>query len=231
MTAGPRGAALLRGAALVGVTGAALPPLAAGRSGSVTLHRFARRALKALPLRIEWRGEPDPAAPLWIANHLSWLDPLVLLSLRPMGLLAKAEAADYPLIGSWMRRAGLRFVDRDDATSRGAALGALSRDLVMRRPMLIFPEGTTTKGTLTHLRPGGLLAAHALGTAVQPFRLSTPDEHYTWTGDESLLPHLKALLRRPARLRVEARPVLHPSAFHDPGAWLAALRDALLESP
>lgn len=223
--------ATLRGAALVGVTGAALPPLAAGRSAGDTLHRFSRRALKVLPLRIEWAGEPDPSAPLWIANHLSWLDPLVLLSLRPMGLLAKAEAADYPLIGRWMRRAGLHFVDRDDAASRAAAVAALSCELRARKPMMLFPEGTTTKGRLAHLRPGGLLAAHALGTAVQPFRLSTPDEHYTWTGDESLLPHLKALLRRPARLRVEARPVLRPSAFPDPDAWLAALQAALMETP
>lgn len=223
--------AALRGAALVGVTGAALPPLAAGRRAEATLHRFSRRALKALPLRIAWAGEPDPSAPLWIANHLSWLDPIVLLSLRPMGLLAKTEAADYPLIGRWMRRAGLRFVDRDDATSRGAALAALGQDLKARRPMLIFPEGTTTKGRLAQLRPGGLLAAHSLGIAVQPFRLSTPDEHYTWTGDESLLPHLRALLRRPARLRVEAGAALHPSAFPDPGDWIAALTLALKESP
>ncbi|HTL98196.1 MAG TPA: lysophospholipid acyltransferase family protein, partial [Holophagaceae bacterium] len=150
----------LRGARLVGVTGAALPRLAAGRSADRTLHHFSRRALRALPLRIEWLGEPDLGAPLWIANHLSWIDPIVLFSLRPMGILAKAEAASYPVIGSWMRRAGLRFVDRDDPTSRGAALAALTRDLQAERPMLLFPEGTTTTGALTDLRPGGLLAAH-----------------------------------------------------------------------
>lgn len=223
--------AALRGAALMGATGAALPRLAAGRAPEATLHRFARRAIRALPLDITWAGEPDPAAPLWIANHLSWTDPIVLLALRPMGLLAKAEAADYPFIGGWMRRAGLRFVDRDDATSRGAALAALAQDLKARRPMLVFPEGTTTKGELAHLRPGALLAAHQLGIPVQPFRLTTPDEHYTWTGDESLLPHLKMLLRRPARLRVEAKAPLFPSAHPEPQAWLAALRAALMESP
>ena len=223
--------AALRGVALMTVTGVALPRLATGQEPERTLHRFARRAIKALPLRIEWSGDPDPSATLWIANHLSWTDPIVLLSLRPMGLLAKAEAGDYPLLGRWMRRAGLRFVDRDDPTSRGAAVAALTRDLQARRPMLIFPEGTTTKGTLAHLRPGGLLAAHALGIPVQPFRLSTPDEHYTWTGDESLLPHLRALLRKPARLKVEARPTLFPSAFPEPNAWVAALRTALMESP
>jgi 1-acyl-sn-glycerol-3-phosphate acyltransferase len=221
--------AALRGARLVGATGAALPKLAAGRGADRTLHQFSRRALKALPIRIEWVGEPDLDAPLWIANHLSWTDPIVLLSRRPMGILAKAEAAGYPVIGPWMQRAGLRFVDRDDATSRGAAVGALTRDLQARRPMLLFPEGTTTTGTLASLRPGGLLAAHRLGLRVQPFRLSTPDLHYTWTGDESLLPHLKTLLRRPARLRVEAKAPLFPSAYPEPEAWLAALRAALTE--
>lgn len=221
--------AALRGARLVGATGTILPKLAVGRSADRTLHQFSRRALKALPIRIEWEGEPDLDAPLWIANHLSWTDPIVLLSLRPMGILAKAEASRYPLIGPWMKRAGLRFVERDDATSRGAAVGALTRDLQAKRPMLIFPEGTTTTGKLAHLRPGGLLAAHQLGVPVQPFRLSTPDLHYTWTGDESLLPHLKTLLKRPARLRVEALPALRPAAFPDPEQWLAALRASLME--
>lgn len=223
--------AALRGARLIGATSSILPRLAVGRSADRALHRFSLGALKALPLCIEWVGEPDLDAPLWIANHLSWTDPIVLLSLRPMGILAKAEAARYPVIGPWMKRAGLRFVDRDDATSRGAAVGALTRDLQAKRPMLIFPEGTTTTGKLTHLRFGGLLAAHRLGLPVQPFRLSTPDLHYTWTGDESLLPHLKTLLRRPARLRVEAKAPLYPSAYPEPEAWLAALRAALMEAP
>ena len=223
--------AALRGARLVGATGSILPRLAAGRSADRALHHFSRRALKALPLRIEWLGEPDLDAPLWISNHLSWTDPIVLLSLRPMGILAKAEAASYPVIGPWMRRAGLRFVDRDDATSRGAAVAALTRDLQAKRPMLIFPEGTTTTGALARLRPGGLLAAHRLGLAVQPFRLQTPDLHYTWTGDESLMPHLKTLLRRPARLRVEAKQALHPAAFPEPEDWLAALRASLMDTP
>ncbi len=224
----------LRGARLVGATGAILPRLATGFfsewGADRALHQFSRRALKALPIRIAWEGEPDLGAPLWIANHLSWTDPIVLLSLRSMGILAKAEASRYPVIGPLLKRTGLRFVERDDATSRGAAVGALTRDLQARRPMLLFPEGTTTTGKLAHLRPGGLLAAHRLGVPVQPFRLSTPDPHYTWTGDESLLPHLRTLLRRPARLRVEALPALHPSAFPEPGAWLAALRASLMES-
>lgn len=225
--------AALRGARLVGATGAALPRLAAARGSAWgadrALHRFSRRALKALPIRIDWIGEADLDAPLWIANHLSWTDPIVLLSLRPMGILAKAEAAGYPLLGPWLKRAGLRFVDRDDATSRGAAVGALTRDLQAGRPMLIFPEGTTTTGALAPMRPGGLLAAHRLGLRIQPFRLSTPDLHYTWTGDESLLPHLRTLLRRPARLRVEAKAPLHPAAFPDPADWLAALHASLTD--
>lgn len=225
--------AALRGARLVGATGTVLPQLAMARrserGADYILHRFSKRALRALPIRIEWVGDPDLHAPLWIANHLSWTDPIVLLSLRPMGLLAKAEASRYPVIGRWMRRAGLRFVERDDATSRGAAVGALTRDLQAKRPMLLFPEGTTTTGKLARFAPGGLLAAHCLDIPVQPFRLSTPDLHYTWTGDESLLPHLKTLLKRPARLRVEALPALRPAAFPEPDAWLAALRASLTE--
>jgi 1-acyl-sn-glycerol-3-phosphate acyltransferase len=167
--------------------------------------------------------------PLWVANHLSWVDPVVFMSLRPMGTIAKGEVSGYPLIGRWARKSGIHFVDRQDATSRAAALVSFTASLQSGRDMLLFPEGTTTRGErLAAFYEGGLRCAFALGMPAQPLRISSPSGHYPWTGEETLLPHLQHLLGRRTPVTVAAEAPLHPADFSDADAWLAAFRTALI---
>lgn len=223
-------AEILRWAGLFGSTGTILPQLALRSEPRPVLHRWSIATLRRLGVEVELRGAPALDAPLWIANHLSWLDPLVMMSLRPMGTVAKGEVAGYPLIGRWARKGGLRFVERDSALSRAAALAAFTGDLRKGRRMLLFPEGTTTRGErLAPFYEGGLLAAHALDLPVQPLRIASPAPNYPWTGDEALLPHITALFRRGRTpVEVHAGPLLRPADFPDAQAFLDALRDALL---
>jgi len=220
---------LLRVASILCRTAWTVGSLPFTRSPMVDLHLWARAVLRSLGLRIEIRGEPQDASPLWVCNHLSWLDPLVLLSLRPMGALAKSEVAGYPIVGRASRKLGLAFVDRQDPVSRAAAVVRLVTELRKGKPMLLFPEGTTTDGHgLAPLQEGGLRAAFRCGAAVQTFRLSSEDPGYPWLGEETLLPHLMNLARASAtRLRLETGSVLEPQAFSNEGAWLEAIRQQL----
>lgn len=209
-------------------TFALLPRLAAGAEPQPGLHRWARRLVPALGLDLQVDGHLRRDIPLWVANHLSWVDPLVLMSLRPMGTVAKGEVAGYPLIGRWAKQSGLHFVDREDPTSRAAALAAFASALKAGKDMLLFPEGTTTRGgRLAPFYEGGLRAVHELGLPVQPLRISSPAPHYPWTGDETLVPHLRTLLGTRTPVSVVAEAPLHPAGFRDPEAWIAALRAAL----
>jgi 1-acyl-sn-glycerol-3-phosphate acyltransferase len=210
-------------------TFALLPRLAAGSEPQPGLHRWARRLLPALGVELEVQGCLRPDARLWVANHLSWVDPIVFMSLRPMGTIAKGEVAGYPLIGRWARKSGIHFVDRADATSRAAALAGFTASLQGGRDMLLFPEGTTTRGErLAAFYEGGLRAAFDLGLPAQPLRISSPAPHYPWTGDETLLPHLRTLFAtRSTPVTVAAEPPLHPDDFSDCAAWIAAFRAAL----
>lgn len=213
-------------------TVALLPRLAAGAGPQPGLHRWARRLLPALGVDLEVSGHLRRDIPLWVANHLSWVDPVALLSLRPMGTIAKGEVTGYPLIGRWARKSGLHFVDREDATSRAAALACFSASLRGGRDMLLFPEGTTTRGErLAPFYEGGLRAAYELRLPVQPLRISSPAPHYPWTGEETLLPHLRALLAARTTVSVAAEAPLHPAGYRDPQAWIAALRQALEPRP
>ncbi|MBP1771838.1 MAG: phospholipid/glycerol acyltransferase [Holophagaceae bacterium] len=210
-------------------TFALLPRLAAGAEPQPGLHRWSKRLLPALGIELSVHGQPRTDIPLWVANHLSWVDPLVCMSLRPMGTIAKGEVAGYPLIGRWARKSGIQFVDREDATSRAAALAAYTASLREGRPMLLFPEGTTTRGgRLAAFYEGGLRAAFELSRPAQPLRIASPAAHYPWTGRESLLPHLRELLATRTPVTVTAEAPLDPRDFPDAAAWIAAFRAALL---
>lgn len=209
-------------------TVALLPGLALDPAPLGKMHRWARRLVPALGVDLKVYGELRLDIPLWVANHLSWVDPVVLMSLRPMGTIAKHDVAQYPVIGKWARRSGMHFVDRSDPTSRASALASFSASLLAGQDMLLFPEGTTTRGE--HLAPlydGGLRAAFDLGIPAQPLRLSSPSPHYPWTGDESLMPHLRTLVAKRTPVMLVAEDALYPSDFPDPASWIAAFRAAL----
>jgi 1-acyl-sn-glycerol-3-phosphate acyltransferase len=205
-----------------------LPRLAVTAKPHAGMHRWARRLVPALGLDLELRGHLRHDAPLWVANHLSWVDPVVLMSFRPMGTIAKVEITGYPILGRWARKTGVHFVERGDATSRAATLANFSKSLLSGQDMLLFPEGTTTRGDrLAKFYEGGLKAAYQLGIPAQPLRISSPHPHYPWIGDDPLLLNLKGLFGTRTALLVDALEPLHPSDFSGPAAWIDAFKAAL----
>jgi len=209
-------------------TFALLPQLAAGAEPQSGMHRWARRLVPALGVELQVLGNPRSDIQLWVSNHLSWVDPVILMSLRPMGTIAKGEVAGYPLIGRWAQKSGIHFVDRSDATSRAAALASFTASLHGGRDMLLFPEGTTTRGErLAGFYEGGLRAAFDLGLPAQPLRIASTAPHYPWTGSETLLPHLQTLFATRTTVSLSAEEPLYPADFSDANQWIAAFRTVL----
>lgn len=215
--------------AALGLTAWAAATVGGARGPAHVLRRWSQGLLRRLGVRVEVRGALSLEAPLWVANHLSWLDPIILMALRPAGVLAKAEVAAYPLVGGGARRAGLRFVDREDPFSRARALRTLASDLARGCPFLLFPEGTTTEGRgLAPLREGGIRMAYRMGIKILPLRLDSPDRHYPWTGEASLLPHLQALARAEStRVVVRTGVCLDPADWPDENRFVAEIRSRL----
>src|SRR5687767_4519048 len=73
---------VLRVSALVGVLLAALVLVPIRRGPAIRV--VARGMLGALGVRMTWRGPAPRPGSLLVANHVSWLDVLVLLALRPV---------------------------------------------------------------------------------------------------------------------------------------------------
>ncbi|MBM4244012.1 MAG: 1-acyl-sn-glycerol-3-phosphate acyltransferase [Deltaproteobacteria bacterium] len=182
----------------LGRNGTALDEAAWLRSRAFALSRLSGAICAANGLRVAISG-PIPAGPVvLVANHVGYLDPLVLASIVPCVPVAKRELATWPLIGRAARQHGVLFVDRGTVASGAAALRGARRALRASLSVLNFPEGTTTRGDrVLPFRRGIFGLARLADVPVVPAALVLEDEALSWVGDDLLLPHLARTLARP----------------------------------
>ncbi len=174
----------------------------------------ARRALEIHGLEVRASGAPPHGPALLVSNHLSYLDPLVLLSQAPCVPISKSELASWPVLGAVASRTGVLFVDRGSVSSRLAVMRGAERVLRNGGIVLNFPEGTTTDGsTVLRFRKGLFEVARRLRIPITPCALRYAPRELAWTGDASFLPHYLRL----ARLGGATAEV----TFGDPIAWHA----------
>ncbi|HEX7966122.1 MAG TPA: lysophospholipid acyltransferase family protein [Gammaproteobacteria bacterium] len=138
-----------------------------------------------------------PARGLMLANHLSWVDILVLATQSRSGFVAKAEMARWPLLGWLAQMGGTEFVRRGSHDDVKRVLARMVARLEAGESLTLFPEGTSTGSTLPlRFRPRLLQAAVDAGVPVQPVALyyGTRLSAVAFVGEDSFLCHLWRLL-------------------------------------
>ena len=166
---------------------------------------FSRTLAVLLRVKVVAKCAPQPQGPrLIVANHVSWLDILVLCSVEPVCFLAKREVGAWPVASTFARLQETVFVDRQRRRSIPGSNAAMAQRMSAGLPMLLFPEATTGDGSaLRKFHSSHFAAARdLLATAdeietvfVQPvaIRYSTPAA--AWYGDATLIPHLWSVLK------------------------------------
>lgn len=180
------------------------------------LQGICRRLLMSLRVRVGAMG-PVPGGSLMVANHLGYLDVLVLGALRPTVFVAKREVADWPVFGWFARKAGTLFIDRErrrDVSRIGEQLGEVLQTGVN---VVLFLEGTSTDGSgVLPFKSSLLEPALKFDWPVVPMALTyavgqgqSVRREVCWWGDMTLVPHLWNLTTIPQIVaRVSAgRPV------------------------
>jgi 1-acyl-sn-glycerol-3-phosphate acyltransferase len=130
--------------------------------------------LKLAGVRVQGRGLEhlgDGANVVIMANHLSLLDPCVLLEAIPVDfkVLVKKEVFRVPFLGTAMRRAGLVSVDRANREQARASIAEAVKSLQAGNAFLVFPEGTRSRtGELGDLKKGVFIAAMEAGSRIVP---------------------------------------------------------------
>jgi 1-acyl-sn-glycerol-3-phosphate acyltransferase len=167
--------------------------------------------LRVLGVEVETTGARPAEGVLIVANHLSYLDVLVLGASAPTVFVAKKEVAGWPVFGGLARGAGTLFIDRGRARDAGRVGAEMAAVLRAGVNVAVFPEGTSTDGGgVGRFKAALLEPAIAEGWRVVPAGLDyTAAEgvsvagEIAWWGDMELGPHLANLTTvRRVRARV-----------------------------
>jgi len=159
--------------------------------------------MRVFGIRIRKVGDLVPGGVLYVANHVSWTDIVVMHSQRVMGFVAKREIERWPLVGWLASRGETLYHRRGDPES----LGEVTRDMVdrlrMGRAVGVFPEGRTRDGREVgpfHARI--FMAAVEADAPVQPVALcygvkGAAQQRVAYGARESFMANLVRLLGAP----------------------------------
>jgi 1-acyl-sn-glycerol-3-phosphate acyltransferase len=170
-------------------------------------------------VQVTIKGEPPQEPVIFISNHRSYFDPVVVLAYTKALPVAKAEVSRWPLLGTAIRVSGVMFVQRESQVSRRRTLAGLTDAVKTGCSVLIFPEGTTSDaaGSLS-FRKGTFQAAARENLAIVPVALDYADKADYWIGDDTFLPHYAKTFAKP-KVRVWIHFGLK-MAGHDTGTLL-----------
>jgi 1-acyl-sn-glycerol-3-phosphate acyltransferase len=143
-------------------------------AGGMRLHQrahllWSRLMLRIFGIRLEVSGQLPDGPCLVVANHISWIDIVVLHALWPMWLVAKAEIRAWPVIGRLADLAGTIFIQRGSESSRRRVNRRMAALLKRGDRVGIFPEaGISTQAGVGRFHARLFAAAFRVEVPVVP---------------------------------------------------------------
>jgi len=188
---------------------------------------IANAGVRAAGIRTELRGLeniPVGQSCIFMCNHVSNLDPPVLLPLLPgrCSVLLKKELMNIPILGLAMRMG--QFVPVARGQSREAARASVEAAADALRSglnILVFPEGTRSlDGRLAVFKKGPFYLAQETGAPIVPIAIS---------GTERMMRKGSAEIT-PGVARVQMLAAIDSTQFATREQLIAAVRRAIAEA-
>ena len=126
--------------------------------------------LTAIRIRVQ-TAEPPPMNAIFVANHASYIDGLVLALALPgdVAFVAKGELAGQFFAGRFLRALGACFVERADPEAGVEDVRRVAATAIAGRPLVFFPEGTFTRAEgLREFHLGAFHVAAQTGLPIVP---------------------------------------------------------------
>lgn len=167
-----------------------------------------------LRIRVSVRGEPvRDRAVLFVSNHVSWVDIVVIGSISPVAFVAKSEVRKWPLVGITAQIQRTVFVERTRRHQAANAVGEIAQRLASGTSVVLFAEGTSSDGNrVLPFRSALIGAVNAPvrddeGILIQPMSICYTGQYglpmgrqnrplVAWYGDLDFLPHIRTLIAR-----------------------------------
>lgn len=130
---------------------ALLFPWLSGKERVRLERRWNSGLMEILNIKISISGEaPDLSVQnmMLVANHVSWLDIYLLNTVRPVRFVSKIEVRSWPVVGWLAHKTGTLFIDRTKRHDTSRVNHEMSAILNNGGCIGVFPEGTTSNGSL-----------------------------------------------------------------------------------
>jgi 1-acyl-sn-glycerol-3-phosphate acyltransferase len=173
-------------------------------------YRFLCRLLR---IRVWVVGAPArDRAVLFVSNHVSWMDIVVIGSVLPVAFVAKSEVRKWPLVGISAVMQRTVFVERGKRHQAADAVAQIVERLKGGTPVVLFAEGTSSDGNRVLPFRSALLGAVERAAAhtpepltIQPMAIAYMAQQGVplgrqkrplagWYGDMDFVPHIKMLI-------------------------------------
>lgn len=184
-------------------------PLTRAAWCSRVLAFWASAVLWLIGMRREVIGAPPQKPGMFVANHLSYTDIILIAATMRTAFVAKSEVRHWPVIGHVVAMAGTIFVNRERHRSLLGANDAIAETLDSGTSVAVFAEGSSTDGqSVLPFRPSLLNIAARRKIPVHygylTYRLGEDDaarretrERICWWGDAGFFAHIGRLLMLP----------------------------------
>lgn len=105
-----------------------------------------KRILDIIEVKVHIKGNVKNGNYIIISNHSSWLDIIILGSTFKTTFLSKIEVSKWPIIGKITTAVDMLFIDRGSKNASSEAVNNISKFIINKRNVTIFPEGTSSGG-------------------------------------------------------------------------------------
>ena len=147
---------------------------------------WARGMLAIIGIEVRVKGHPAQGPVLMAANHISWLDILVMHAACHCRFVAKSEIRSWPLVGVLTTGGGSLYIERGSRNDAMRVVHQMAEALQQGQVLAVFPEGVTGDGiTVLPFHANLLQAAISAEAPVQPIALQFFDAQ---TQEQSLAP-------------------------------------------
>lgn len=138
-------------------------------------------ALPVLNINVILEGKVSQQKAIYVCNHRSFSDPIVICKYLDAMVIAKAEVANYPIINKGAEMTGVIWVNRADKDSRKNTRSKLMETLMEGYNVMVFPEGTVGKDKNTlPFRIGTFIEAAQNNIPIVPVALEYRSKKDLW---------------------------------------------------
>lgn len=171
---------------------------------NIVIKKWAYLTSLLIGMKINIKGSPPDPPFFLVSNHLSYIDVIPLWYFLDATFIAKSEIKSWPFFGWATKILGVLFIDRKLKRDVHRLNNLISKTISEEQGVILFPEGTSSKGEQVLAFNAPLLKYPAVNNMPVSFAsvsYTSFEKNYPahlnicWWGEMSFFPHFWNLLK------------------------------------